>query len=168
MADEISIPCTKMLGNDGSMALYDDTHPFPVVDSIYIKSYAGVMIDNQQIDDAPTSYTGPGLDVRGWQACWVEIIIRSTGTSTHVIRILPQFSINNGSSWDDFEEGLWASMYWEDVDTASGIRKIFLLPCGGVDQIRFRAIGTNTTGSNYFTVTVNARQFRGAYAVAHA
>jgi hypothetical protein len=119
------------------------------------------------ISDDPTTFTSEGLDVRGWQAAWVEIQIDSTLAPTDV-RILAQYSIDGGVSWADFEEGLWASLYWEDTDTASGIRKIFLLPCGGVDQIRFVATATGSDATNFFDVTVIARQFRGSYATAHA
>lgn len=125
------------------------------------------LIDDQRLDDAPTSYDSAALDVDGWSAVWILVDIDSTLSPTN-IRILAQFSDDGGSTWWDFVEGLWASLYWEDVDTASGIKEVFLLPCGGIDDIRIRAIGTGTDATNYFDVTVKARAFGGAFNMAHA
>jgi hypothetical protein len=98
---------------------------------------------------------------------WVLISIDSTLAPTD-IRVLAQFSMDAGITWFDFEEGLWASLYWEDTDTASGINKCFLLPCGGMDEVRFVVTGTGTDATNYFDVTLRCRQFRGSFGVAHA
>jgi hypothetical protein len=128
-----------------------------------------MLIDNVRLDDDPTSYTSGQLGVRGWSAAWVMIRLNSTSNPTN-IRILAQFGYDQGGSvvdWYDFEEGLWGALYWEDTDVADGVNKIFLLPCGGVDYIRFVATGTGTDGENYFDVTVQVRQFRGNFGVAH-
>ena len=52
--------------------------------------------------------------------------VDSTGAPTDM-RVRVQFSKDEGLTWGDFEEGLWASLYWEDADTATRIRKMFLL-----------------------------------------
>ena len=119
------------------------------------------------LDDDPTSYSSPAHNVAGESAVWVLIGIDSTGTPTDV-RILAQISHDGGTSWWDFEEGLWASLYWEDTDTANQSWKAYLLPVGGVDLIRFRAIATGTNANNYFEVAVAVRSFRGNFGVAHA
>lgn len=126
------------------------------------------LIDNIRIDDDPTSYSSAPMATTGLAGVWVLVDIDSTGTSTHVLRILAQWSDDGGTTWWDFEEGLWASLCWEDLDTASGINKAYLLPCGGIDLIRIRAVGTGTTAANYFDVTVKARGFYPAVPVAHA
>jgi hypothetical protein len=116
---------------------------------------------------APTTTISPALDITSTTGAWVCVFIDSTGQPTNV-RILAQFSHDGGVTWWDFEEGLWASLYWEDVDTGSGIHKTYLLPCGGQDLARFQAIGTGTSAGNTFAVQVWFRAFRGAYGVAHA
>jgi len=125
------------------------------------------LIDNVRIDDDPTFYNSAAFDVSIWSAVWVLIDIDSTLAPTN-LRVVAQFSNDNGVTWWDFEEGLWASLYWEDVDTASGINKAFLLPCGGQDNMRIRVVGTGTDATNYFDVTVKMRGFRGNFGVAHA
>jgi len=112
------------------------------------------------------TYTSPAYDISSITGAWVNIFIDSTGAPTNM-RVLVQFS-PDGVTWWDFEEGLWASLYWEDTDTASGIRKAFLLPCGGQDKMRFVVTGTGTTGAAYFDFKVSFRPFRGVYGMAHA
>ena len=124
------------------------------------------IIDAVRIDDDPTSFNSAAHDVDGWSAVWLLIDIDSTLTPTH-LRVLVQFSDDGGTTWWDFEEGLWASLGWEDVGTGGGINKAFLLPCSGIDDIRIRVVGTGTNATNYFDVTVKVRAFRGGL-VAHA
>ena len=125
------------------------------------------LVDDIRIDDDPTSYNSAGLDVSEHNACWILIDIDSTLAPTH-LRVLAQFSHDAGTTWWDFEEGLWASLGWEDTDTASGINKAFMLPCGGIDLMRIRIIGTGTDATNFFDCTLLARAFRGNFASAHA
>ena len=119
------------------------------------------------LDAARTQITSDAIDITSTTGAWVCIYIDSTGAPTNV-RILAEFSHDNGITWWCFEEGLWASLYWEDTDTAAGIQKTYLLPCGGQDTVRIRAIGTGTGAGATFDVRVWFRAFRGAYGVAHA
>ena len=114
----------------------------------------------------PTSYTSAPFDITSVSGAWVHIFIDSTGAPTNV-RVLVQFS-DDGYTWWDFEEGLWASLYWEDADTAAGIHKAYLLPCAGQNLMRFCITGTGTAADATFWVMVKFRPFRGAYGMAHA
>lgn len=146
--------------------LIDADSPFPV-DVIIVSESAWTELLDVVLDDDPTSANSSSHDISEHSALWVHIFIDSTGQPTNV-RILAQFSDDNGVNWHDFEEGLWASLYWEDTDTASGIRKAFLLPCGGQNLVRFRAIGTGTGANDTFAVRIRVRAFRGNFGVAHA
>ena len=123
------------------------------------------VINNVRVDDAPTAADGTPVTVTGWSALWVLLRIDSTLAPTN-IRFIAQYLV--GGQWYDFEEGLWASLMWEDTDTASGVNKVFLLPCGGIDTVRIRAVGTGTDAGNFFDISVSVRAFRGNFAVAHA
>lgn len=125
------------------------------------------LINAIRIDDDPTAYNSAALDVSEWSAAWILIDIDSTLAPT-LLRVLAQYSHDGGTTWWDYEEGLWASLCWEDTDTASGINKAYLLPCGGIDDMRIRIIGTGTDAGNFFDVTVIARPFRGSFATGHA
>lgn len=119
------------------------------------------------LDDSPTSFSSAAYDVTSCTGAAVHISILSTGAPT-TVRVLPQFSDDGGLLWTDYEEGLWASMFWEDTDTASIIRKTYTLPISGEDTLRFRVIGAGTGAQATFAIVVKFRAFRGAYAVAHA
>jgi hypothetical protein len=136
--------------------------------TVEIVSYENQWIEAIDITLAatPTTYTSHAYSINSATGAWVMISIKSTGQPTNV-RILAQFS-NDGDVWWDFEEGLWASLYWEDVDTATEIHKTFLLPCGGQDMLRFQTIGVGTSAGSTFAVKVLFRPFRGAYGVPHA
>lgn len=120
------------------------------------------------LDAVPTNANSAAYDVTGCTGAAVHIFIDSTGAPTDV-RVLAQFSHDPaGVLWHDFEEGLWASLFWEDADTAAGIRKAYTLPISGEDTLRFRTVGTGTAAGATFRVVIVFRAFRGAYAVAHA
>lgn len=125
------------------------------------------LLNAVRLDDDPTSYNSAAYDVDGQSAAWVLVDIDSTLAPT-AVRIIAQFSDDGGTTWWDFVEGLWASLYWEDTDTAAGIKQAFLLPCGGIDDVRIRAVATGTDATNFFDVTVKIRRFRGNFGVAHA
>lgn len=125
------------------------------------------LVNAVRIDDDPTSFNSAAQDSTGMSGAWILISIDSTLAPTD-LRILAQWSNDAGTTWWDFEEGLWASLMWEDTDTAAGILKAFLLPLGGIDTYRIRVIGTGTNAGNFFDVTVLSRLFRGTFGVAHA
>ena len=124
-------------------------------------------VNSVKLDDDPTFYNSLGYDVTGAVGCQVLIDIDSTLAPTD-IRVLAQFSDDGGTTWWDYEEGLWASLFFEDTDTAAGINKTYTLPVSGHDELRIRLVATGTDATNFFTVTVWLRPFWGQYATAHA
>ena len=127
-----------------------------------------VLLPDTVIDGTPAFVNSNSHIVTGYGALRVYIYVLSTGAPTDV-RVLPQFSPNNGAAWFDFEEGLWASLFWEDTDTAApGIRKDYQLPCAGEDLVRFRVTTTGAGPGATFTVSIRVRGVRGSIPVAHA
>ena len=125
------------------------------------------LIDGIRLDNDPTFYNSDALDIEGYGMIALLVAIDSTLAPTDV-RLLAQFSDDGGTTWWDFEEGFWASLYWEDTATATEIHKAFILPVAGFDHMRIRAVATGTNAANYFDVTVKARPFTGVYMGAHA
>ena len=164
----VAIPNIKVASADGRHVIYDNANSFPVVDSLVPQSYASVLVDAVRLDDDPVTYTSEPLDVRGWNGVHVQIGINSTLAPTNV-RVLLQTTIDGALvTWADFLEGLWASLSWEDTATAAGIVQSFTWPNNGADYIRFVVTATGSDAGNFFDVTITARQFRGAIAMAHA
>ena len=142
-------------------------NPLPVDVQVVDSVNWDTLIDNVRLDDDPTSYNSDAQDSDNYAGAWVLVDIDSAGQPTNV-RLIAQFSHDGGTTWWDFVEGLWASLYWEDTATADGIKQAFNLPLGGIDTWRIRAVGTGTAANDYFDVTVLARHYRGAFGIAHA
>ena len=135
---------------------------------IVAQSAWAVLLNDVVIDGTPAAVNSESLDVSEYSALWIQLYVESAGAPTD-LRIIAQFSHNNGANWFDFVEGYWASLYYEDTATAApGIRHSFLLPCGGQDLVRFRAVTTGAGVGATFTVGVRARAFRGNFGAAHA
>lgn len=145
----------------------DDTYIGDVRIELITEATWATIIDAVRLDDDPTFVNSAAIDSDGWSAAWVLISIESTLAPTD-IRIVAQFTDDGGTTWWDFVEGLWASLYWEDTGTATEIRRAFLLPLGGIDNFRIRAVATGSDAGNFFDVTVRVRNFRGNFGVAHA
>ena len=145
----------------------NETSPIPADEVVRTEAGWTTLMNAQVFDNVTTTDESNPHNTFEWSAMWVYIHIQSANAPTDV-RIQAQFQDGLGNNWWDFEEGLWASLYWEDTDTAAGIRKVFLLPCGGVWNVRFRVVATGTNAVNTFTVTIRVRNFRGNFGVAHA
>ena len=150
-----------------------DSNPLPNDEIIRTGEEWVTLIDDVELNVVTGIHSEP-YDVRGYSGCQVHIYVNSSGTPTS-IRILPRFSpeydgvmLPSDAIWSASEEGLWASLAWEDTDTVDGEWKTYYLPCAGQDWVMFSARGVGTTAVNVFRVSVIIRKFRGAHGVAHA
>lgn len=120
-----------------------------------------------RIDDV-LDHRSQVIDVHDANAVWVNLSVDSVGAPTD-IRFIPAHSYaGEPGGFYDFVEGLWASMMYEDTDTADGIRHTFLLPCGGASFLRFTVVATGAAVAAYFIVRITVQPFRGNFATAHA
>lgn len=117
------------------------------------------LIDAVVFDDDPTSQNSANMNVKGCRGVWLYLDIDSTATPT-TIQFIAQFSPDGGTTYADYTEGLWASLFFEDTETASGIKRIFHLPVEGIDDWRLRVVCVGTDATNKFTVTAKARAYR--------
>lgn len=118
------------------------------------------LIDSVTFDDDPTEQNSAAMSVAGYSDVVVLVDVESNGSPTN-IRFLPQFSDDDEVTWWDFEMDYWAAMYFEDQDTADGVKKAYKLDVAGVDDVRMRVVATGTdAGGNEFVVTVKARAYR--------
>lgn len=146
--------------NSSDDELFTAANPGDVSRAIVAEAAWTTLIDAVLFDDDPTSQNSAVMDVDGYRGVWVLLNIDSTGTSAQIIQFVPQFSDDGGTTYWDYGEGFWASMIFEDVDTASGVKKAFLLPVEGIDDWRMRVVCTGTDATYKFTVTVKARAFK--------
>ena len=153
---DTDLPVVVNMQNDNVM---NDTR-------MVLDGFTQTLMVSQRINDTNDHFT-QSIDVHEWNAAWIRMFIRSTLAPTD-IRFVPIFGWGDGVQ-EEFVEGLWASMFFEDTDTAApGIHRTFLLPCGGVYFVQFRIVATGANVNNYFTVEMSAQLFRGNFGVAHA
>ncbi len=79
--------------------------------------------------------------------------IDSTLTPTD-IQFIPQFSNDNGTTWFDYKQDQFVALFYEDVNTASGLTECLSGKCVGRD-FRLRTVATGTDATNFFTVSVD-------------
>lgn len=76
----------------------------------------------------------------------------STLTPT-TIQFRVEFSDDGGTTWFQYKQGLFASLFYEDQDTATpGLQECFDGEAGG-RLFRLTAVATGTSAVNLFTVT---------------
>lgn len=110
------------------------------------------LIDNITLNDDPTSYNSAAQAVDIWRNFLLYLDVDSAGTDVHVVQFIVQFSDDGGTTWYDYKQGLFASLFYEDVDTADGVTECFSGVVHGRDM-RLRAVATGTSGTLTFTIT---------------
>ena len=80
------------------------------------------------------------------------VYIDSTGVGAHVVTLTWEYWDERSGRWYTLDEGFWAALSFEDVDTASGLAKCFHGEFSGKSA---RLVATCTSGSAllYFTVS---------------
>lgn len=109
------------------------------------------LIDDTTLDASTTSENSSKVDCDSWKRFLLFLNVDSTNTPT-TVQFIVQFSDDGGTTWYSYRQGLFASLYYEDQDTASGITECFSGECAGRD-FRLRVVATGTDATNTFTVT---------------
>jgi hypothetical protein len=109
---------------------------------------------NIDIDDSPTFANSADVTTTGYRTGTFSLTLDSTGTGTHKIKFILQEK--NGSNYHDVLTGYWGECEFEDTAFATALN--ISLPISAREfpksgTMRIRAEGTNTTASNYFTIT---------------
>lgn len=81
---------------------------------------------------------------------FVEIV--STGTDAHTLRAVVQFSHDKRNPPYDYNQGPFAALYWEDVDTATRVYQCFSGECYG-RRVGLKLVGSGVSSTLYFTVS---------------
>jgi hypothetical protein len=103
------------------------------------------------VSDSPsTIYSAP---VRPLFAPFVlYLYIISTGVGDHVVTFTWQYFDERSGRWYALDEGIWATLSFEDVDTASGLARCFHGDFSG-KSARLEATCTGGSSLLYFTVS---------------
>jgi len=86
---------------------------------------------------------------------YLAIDSESTPTTIHVeVEYLEPWT----GQWHSFKQGLFASLYYEDGDTGSGIYEMLSGECVG-RVVRIKLTGAGTESAKYFTVSASLEFF---------
>ncbi len=116
-----------------------------------------VLLDQRVLDDAPTSVTSDALPVEDYRRFALYLRTLSAGAPT-TVQYIVEFLEPRSGKWHRYNEGVFASLYYEDTATATEQDDIYVGYCLG-RALRVRAVGTGTTASLTFTVSVAVELF---------
>ena len=118
---------------------------------IVARSALTTLLSAVVFDAVTTAQNSTSLDVSKFRRFLLHLQVLSASTPTD-IRFIVQFSDDGGTTWWTYKQGLFASLYYEDQDTASAINESFSGEVAG-RLLRLRAVATGTTATATFTAT---------------
>lgn len=119
-----------------------------------IRSTVVTLLDAVVFNNVLTTQSSAAQAVGQYRGFTLYLNIDSTLAPTD-IRFIVEFSPDGGTTWHEYRQGPFASLYYEDVDTGSGLLVCFSGDCAG-RSFRLRAVATGTSATALFTVTAQA------------
>lgn len=110
-----------------------------------------VLLENLVINQDNEPRLSRQVDCYSFRHFTLYLKLDSTGTGAHHVCFLPQFAVTIGGEWHNYAQGLFASLCYEDVDTANGLWEVFQGDTAG-RLFRVRVMGDAATDSLYFTI----------------
>ena len=115
------------------------------------------IIDNVVLDDAPTSFTSKAVRVGPFRRFALYLKHKSANAPTNLQYIVEFLNPHDGQ-WYQYNEGVFASLFYEDTVLATERFESFVGFVLGPDM-RLRAVGTGTSSSATFTITAGVAFF---------
>lgn len=138
------------------MGTKGESTPVKQDDALY-RSKDIVQLFDAKVINTTNPYVSDGVPCHAFRHFTLYLAIDSTSTPT-TLHIDPEFLDPSTGKWYSYKQGLFASLYYEDGDTASGIYEVFTGECVGRDM-RLKLTGVGTDSSNYFTVSAAVEFF---------
>ena len=125
------------------------THTF---DSTTVRSEEQLRLINQLLLNAVvTSYNSDGILCGAFRKFALHVRVKSDGTPT-TVQFIVQFLNESDGLWSTYKQGVFASLFYEDTDTATEVRECFIGDVLG-RQMRICVVGTGTDAANTFMVS---------------
>lgn len=122
-----------------------------------VRSEDVIQLFDQKVVNNTTEQISDGLPCREYREFLLYLGIDSTLAPT-TLQIKLQFLDPWTGKWHTYKQGLFASLFYEDTATASGIHECFSGECVG-REMRITLTGVGTTVTAFFTVDA-ALEFR--------
>ena len=109
------------------------------------------------VESTTDTYESESVNAGPYREFLLHLDIDSTGSPT-TLRVEVQFASQVTGKWHTLKQGLFAALFWEDTDVASGVYECFRGQCAG-RQLRVKLTGVGVSSSAYFTVSASV-EFR--------
>lgn len=123
--------------------------------SDYVKCMSSQVFDNINVNT--DVFGGEELPCKRGSEIEIYVTIDSLGTGNHNIQLGFEFSLDDGTTWFRVDHGFEQAIWFEDVETASGINRCYVIPSRG-DRMRVFGRSRNTTALLTFTVDIFAKE----------
>jgi len=127
-------------------------------DSALVRSEEIRRLLDQVVVGATTTRISDPVQCGPFRRFTLYLRIKSTGTGTHVVQVIVEFLDRWSGKWHQYNQGPFASLFYEDTATATEVDDVYEGMCAG-REMRVRLVGTNTTSSLYFTMSVAVEFF---------
>lgn len=111
------------------------------------------LIDGVVLNAVTTEKVSDSLRATPFRHFLLYLSVLSANTPT-TVQFKVQFRDQALGPWHTYKQGLFASLYYEDGDTATVVRECFLGDVAGRD-FRVVATGTGTSATNTFTISAS-------------
>jgi len=112
------------------------------------------LLDAITLDDNPTTINSDAVECSAFRNFSLIIDVDSTGAPT-TVQFIVEFLNPDTSNWHVYKQGVFASLIYEDTDTATEIHEMFSGVVAG-RSMRVRVVAVGSTSSATFKVSVSA------------
>ena len=127
-------------------------------DEALVRSDEVLRLIDQEVVGALATRISRDVECGPYRRFALYLRLDSTGTDTHVVQVIVEFLDPQSMKWHQYNQGPFAALYYEDLDTATEKDDCYEGFCVG-RRMRVRLVGTNTSASLYFTVSVAVEFF---------
>lgn len=113
-----------------------------------------IQLFDSKVINSTTAQESDSIECAPFRKFGLFVYVDFTGTAdTITLHIEVEFLDRWTGRWYTHKQGLFASLYYEEVDTVSGIWESFQGDCLG-RAMRVKLTGAGVSSSNYFTVSI--------------
>lgn len=127
--------------------------PFPILqDTVIYRPKDQLQLFDREVVNDTVVREASAVECAPFRKFGLYIYIDSTSNPT-TLQFEVEFLERWTGRWFTYKQGPFASLFWEDGDTASGIYECFTGDVLG-RAVRVKMTGVGTTSTKYFTVSV--------------
>jgi len=135
------------------MTIKGDQTPTIQEEVIYRPEDQLALFDRKLINDTIVE-TSDGIECAPFRKFGLYCAIKFDGTADTInLHVEVEFLDRWTGQWYTYKQGLFAALFWEEVDTKDGIYEAFVGDVMG-RAMRVKLTGIGVSAANYFTVSI--------------